>query len=91
MSLLKEILEIKTEEFKNKSYDELSVFVNKTGYFKIIHMGKSFVLEIHAYKNDDELRIMIECSRSIFSIGHFGRAKYFSINKSGEVKNIEGF
>ncbi len=91
MSLLKEILEIKTEEFKNKSYDELSTFIDKTGHFKIMHKGKSFVFEIHAYKKDEELRIMVECSKEIFFFGHFGRAKYFSINKSGELKDIEGF
>ena len=90
MSLLDEILNIKFEETKRKSYKELSLQINNVECFKTTHTGKRFQFEIHVNKEGQMLKVMVECSRDLFFLDMFGQHKYFSINENGDVADLTG-
>lgn len=90
MSKLEEILNSKTQELKDRSFDELSSLTNNIECFSVNHKNKSYSFEVHVYESDDGLKVMIECSRNIFLLRMFGKAQYFYIYKNGKVKDISG-
>ena len=90
MSRLEEILNLKTQELKNRSFNELISLINNVECFTANYKAKSYTFEVHAYKSGDGLKIMVECSRNIFLLRMFGKAQYFYIYKDGRVKDISG-
>lgn len=90
MSDLDEILDIKTEELKEKAFNEFLSFKDNVDGFTVNHKGKSYVFEVHAYKSNNGIKIMVECARNMFFLSMFGKAKYFYVHQDGRVKNITG-
>ena len=89
MSLLSEILKIKREEYKKKTYNELLLLVNEDIRFSEVYAGRSFNFTIHVTKDKDRLKIMIECSKDIFFLHMFFKYSSFSVSKSGEIEDAE--
>ena len=90
MSILEEILDIKTEELKKKTYEEFMALPDNFLGFTAIYKSKSFYFEVHLIKKDNEILVRIQCSRNIPILRCFSLAKYFSISETGAVKDIPG-
>lgn len=89
-SKLDEILELKTEEIMKRSFDELLKLVNNVECFVADRNKQSYSFEVHVYKFNNSLKVMVECSRNIFFLRMFGKQKYFSIDDGGRTQNISG-
>lgn len=90
MSILEEILNIKTEELKKKTYEEFVALQDNFLGFTTNYKSKSFYFEVHLIKKDNEILARIQCSRDILILRCFSLSKYFSISETGIVKDIPG-
>lgn len=91
MRELEEVLHSKTVEYKHKSYVELRRIVDNVELFETIHKNRSYNFEIHAiFGNENEIKVMVECSRNILLLNFIGKAEYFAITPDGKVRDIEG-
>jgi hypothetical protein len=90
MTVLDEMLLKKAEEYKLKSYSELKDIVGEVQCFADKYKGKSFIFEVHAVLgNENEIKVMIECSRNIFPLNFFGKHRCFAVNLENEKKDIK--
>lgn len=91
MSILDKILSQTTAGYKEKPYKELKSLIGKVQCFDQSYSNKSFGFEIHVVAgNNDEIKVMVECSRNLFFFSFFSRHRYFKVNIDGRVTDIEG-
>ena len=86
-----DILEKKTIELKQKSFNDLKGIVGNVQCFKEEFCEKSYYFEVHATQNESgKIYIMVECARDIIFLRMFSKQIYFSIGTNGEVEDISG-
>lgn len=91
MTELQEILNITTEKYKKKTYSELEKILTEVQCFNEKHKRKEYNFEIQVIKGkNQELKVMVQCSRNLFFISMFSKHRYFSITPEGEVNNLDG-
>lgn len=87
----KKALEKKTAEYQQKSYAELEVIIGNAECFDATFNTKTYSFEVHAVKESNgAIKVMVECSRSIFLLHFFSKHNYFKKTPTGEVIAIEG-
>jgi hypothetical protein len=88
---ISELLEIKTREYKNKTFDELLQLVDKVQCFTGKAQGRSYDLEVHVEQRErDKLYIMIEAARNYLFLSLSSRQVYFTMQRDGTIKDISG-
>ncbi len=90
MTILEEILQITSEDYKKRPYADFCKIVDEVLLFRRKHKGKSFLFEIHAHEvANQEIKVMVECKPKCF-LCIWGRHHYFTVNPDGAVNDIDG-
>ena len=92
MPELNYILDAEDKIWRNKPYSEIKSFLGNVECYVKKHKGKEYQVEIHTKigSNDDEIIVMVECSKNSFLGSFVGRCYYFAKLKDGLIREIDG-
>jgi len=83
---LREIVELKAEEFKKKEYSQLQQIVEKKGeYFQVEYKNKKYNIEIDAeYFKGNNIRVRVQGEKNTLFGNLSGFARYFAKSSNGD-------
>lgn len=84
---LKEIVELKAEEFKRKEYSQLQQIIEKKGeYFQVEYKNKKYNFEVNAeYYKENIIRVMVQGEKNTLFGNLSGFARYFAKSSNGDI------
>jgi hypothetical protein len=92
MTDLDEILEMEEVRWRKMSFTEIVPNLDDVTCYDMKHKGAEYQFEIHTKKgqSNDEIIIMVECSKKSFLGSFFGRCRYFAKAKDESIREIDG-
>ena len=90
MSRLEKILNIKTQELRQRSYKEWLSLVNKVEIFFANYCDKKYEFEIQPYITKNGIKIMISCAYAGFFLNMFAKHKYLFVTSDNLAKDMDG-
>ena len=92
MTDLDDALKIEEKEWREMPYPEIESIIGDVKCYIKNHNGKSFQFEIHTKtgKAQNEIIVMVECSKNSFFGSFFGKTRYFAKSINGNIREIEG-
>ncbi|MHC1726615.1 MAG: YgcG family protein [Syntrophobacteraceae bacterium] len=91
MKAIEEVLLAEEAKWRGKTYEEIESILETVQCYEIIRRDIAYQIEVHSRKGtrDNEIIVMVECSKTSFLGILSGRATYFVISKDSSVREVE--